>query len=373
MSKSLNKLTDIQNALNHNFFEREELVLGVLSAAVAKQHLFVLGTPGTGKSDVLSSFVSAAKLPTPLFSRLLNKMMPPEELLGNYSMTALQKDQFVRNTSGRLPEANFAFLDEIFKCNAATLNSLLGILNERQYQNGDTTMKCPLITCVAASNEIPTNNELAALYDRFLLRYKVEVIQNEDNFIKMLTTTRKDIPEYDLNDLANWNSESQKLTISNELINDGINKIRRAIKEQGVYVSDRTFHKGLTVVKSYSFMNGNTTKVQMEDLEVFRHMAWTDPESRPAINKAVLAIVNPDLDRVIQLDDSVRKMSVDFKAMSVENQTKASTEYFSKARDAADRLSKVNSKSQSVKDAVARAEAFKKYIAYEVMKLPLMK
>ncbi len=69
-----------------------------------------------------------------------------------------------------LPEADVAFVDEIFKANSSILNALLTLLNERSFDNGAGRMRVPLLCLVGASNEMPENEDLDALYDRFLLR-----------------------------------------------------------------------------------------------------------------------------------------------------------------------------------------------------------
>ena len=97
----------------------------------------------------------------------------PEELFGPFSLKALENDQFVRNTDGFLPTADIAFIDEIFKANSAILNTLLTVLNERKFDNGNKRFTVPLIALIGASNELPDSDELEALYDRFIFRKMV--------------------------------------------------------------------------------------------------------------------------------------------------------------------------------------------------------
>jgi MoxR-like ATPase len=57
-----------------------------------------------------------------------------------------------------------AFLDEIFKASSSILNALLTILNERVYHNGAERQAVPLQALIAASNELPSEQEeLSAL------------------------------------------------------------------------------------------------------------------------------------------------------------------------------------------------------------------
>jgi MoxR domain in the MoxR-vWA-beta-propeller ternary systems len=158
--------------------ERRGEVDVVLTGLICQEHPLLVGPPGTGKSlllDSLLAWTGTAKRFTCLFS----KFSTPEEVFGPISVAGLKADQYRRVTTDKLPEAHFAFLDEIFKASSAILNTMLRILNERTYENGDGTMRlCPLRLCVAASNEFPTDDggkELGALFDRFLLRKKVHL------------------------------------------------------------------------------------------------------------------------------------------------------------------------------------------------------
>src|SRR3712207_1834456 len=79
-------------------------------------------------------------------------------------------------THGMLPEAELAFLDEVFLGSTAILNTLLGLLNERLFRRGHTRLHCPLRVCVGASNALPEDEALAAFADRFLARIFVEPV-----------------------------------------------------------------------------------------------------------------------------------------------------------------------------------------------------
>ena len=186
--RRVNKLQLIRAQLQARFLERDDVVHGLLAALVAREHVLVLGPPGTAKSMLAAELCSRVDGAS-LFSWLLTRFSTPEELFGAISLKALEDDRYVRVTDGRLPEAHIAFLDEVFKANSAILNSLLALMNERVFHNGGVANPTPLQTLVGASNELPEGEELDALFDRFLLRFWVPYLAERRNVRRLLVST----------------------------------------------------------------------------------------------------------------------------------------------------------------------------------------
>src|SRR3954468_4394433 len=141
MNQSLNQL---RTELNARFPERREIIDGALCAVLAKEHVLLLGPPGTAKSALVRAIAQA--FDGTYFERLLTKFSTPEELFGPISLKALEQDRFARVTVGKMPEADFAFVDEVFKANSAILNALLSVVNERIFHNDGAPMQCPLVS-----------------------------------------------------------------------------------------------------------------------------------------------------------------------------------------------------------------------------------
>ena len=173
------QLAAVREHLTDCFPEREQVIDNILTAVVASEHVLMVGVPGTAKSMLAREFSQC--IGGTFYEYLFNKFTTPEEFLGPFSIKGLKDDRYDRVLAGRIAETDVAFLDEIFKSNSASLNTLLPILNERICFQGGGAIPIPLRVAVAASNELPTDPTLQALWDRIMLRSFVEPLHNESN------------------------------------------------------------------------------------------------------------------------------------------------------------------------------------------------
>lgn len=127
----------LQNAVvwaSRGLIERAPLVEAVVLGAVAGEHLLVVGPPGTAKSQAVRRIASA--LGGRYFEYLLGRFSEPSEIFGPVDLRRLREGVVQTQTDGMLPEADIAFLDEVFQGSTAILNTLLGLLNERVFRRG---------------------------------------------------------------------------------------------------------------------------------------------------------------------------------------------------------------------------------------------
>ncbi|XXF77683.1 AAA family ATPase [Myxococcaceae bacterium GXIMD 01537] len=171
---AVSTLRDALTDAGRGLVERETMVELVALSAVAGEHLLVIGPPGTAKSEAVRR--TARALGGGYFEYLLGRFTEPSELFGPVDLRRLREGVVETQTAGMLPEAEVAFLDEVFLGSTAILNTLLGLLNERVFRRGHTRVQCPLRVCVAASNALPEDEALAAFADRFLARVFLEPV-----------------------------------------------------------------------------------------------------------------------------------------------------------------------------------------------------
>ncbi len=293
-------LEALRHELQALFVERDEFVDGALAALLSRQHVLLIGPPGSGKSTLVHALCE--RIPgASYFHWLLTKFSTPEELFGPVSLQGLERDRYFRVTDGKLPNAHIAFLDEIFKANSAILNALLSLINERVYYNDATPTPVPLHTLFGASNRTPDSRDLDCLFDRFLFRYEVGYIEEADGFRSML-----ELPDaaarsaaLSLAELEQAQAEAARVTVGDDVI-DWLGEIRSGIRSGGLTVSDRRFRSSLSGLRAHAFLAGRS-RVEARDLRLLEHMLWSVPEDRARVGEIITAVVAPQLHAALQI------------------------------------------------------------------------
>jgi len=292
MSKTDLDLTPWFDYLDQRFTERSVALRLSVLAVLSRNHVLLLGPPGTAKSMLAREVANMVN--GNLFQTLLTRFSTPEDVFGPLSLPALEAGAYERLTQGYIPEADVAFVDEIYKANASILNALLGVLNERTFANGNEVKTVPLRTMIAASNELPDDEEgLDALDDRLLLRIEVTPIQSPENFVAMLRADND--PPAAPTALAAKAIEKLDAQVGEVVFPEAaalkLLEIRRAAENAGLAVSDRRYKQSVQIMKTMAALDGRT-EIIWSDFGVLRFILWRRPQEQTVVTRVVGAVLD---------------------------------------------------------------------------------
>jgi MoxR-like ATPase len=298
------QLLQLRADLQGRFPERREVIDGALAAVLAGEHVLLLGPPGTAKSALVRAIAQA--FGGSYFERLLTKFSTPEELFGPISLKALEQDRYERVTSGKLPEAEFAFVDEVFKANSAILNSLLTAMNERLFHNDGTPTQMPLVALFGASNELPDGKELEALFDRFLLRFDVQYLLRPSSFRAVLLAPEPACAAaLGMAELRHAQADVARVKVTEETV-QALIAIRDGCRAEGIVASDRRWKKTLKVVQATAWLAGEGSTTP-EDLLVLTHALWREPKEHAKVAQIVGQLADPVSAKAAEVLDAARE------------------------------------------------------------------
>jgi MoxR-like ATPase len=262
------KYQSIIDRVSEGLFERDEAVRLLILAALSGEHLLLVGPPGTAKSELARRLHQV--FGGHYFERLLTRFSVPEELFGPLSLAALDEGRYERDIAGYLPCASIAFLDEVFKANSAILNALLTVLNERQFDQGSQRVTVPLVSLVAASNEVPDDENLRAFEDRFLLRCVVAPV-SDDVFKAMLSeaqVTHETSALLSVADVEQLREKAATIELPDE-VSQRLMELRSQLREKHIDISDRRWVRAVALLKICAATHG-VTAVSPDDLWVLK-------------------------------------------------------------------------------------------------------
>ena len=342
----LERFKQLLGEMNRGIYEKETEISLSLLAALAGESIILLGPPGVAKSMVARQLKTAFR-EAQSFEYLMSRFSTPDEIFGPVSIQKLKtSDTYERAVEGYLPTADVVFLDEIWKAGPAIQNTLLTVINEKIFRNGNREMHLPLKLLVAASNELPAKGEgLEALWDRFVIRIESRPIKLEKNFRAMLLESHADFlgptdftdstdfsgltgglghadfaDNADFSDLkitseeyAEWTERIDKIGVKIEVL-DAISAIRKSLRavnvdeaaeRRNIYVSDRRWKNIVRLLRTSAFMQ-DREEVDICDLLPIYHCLWQEPEERDAIRNIVIrALFSPFADKLVEMKNAL--------------------------------------------------------------------
>ena len=342
----LERFKQLLGEMNRGIYEKETEISLSLLAALAGESIILLGPPGVAKSMVAKQLKTAFR-DAQNFEYLMSRFSTPDEIFGPVSIQKLKtSDTYERAVEGYLPTADVVFLDEIWKAGPAIQNTLLTVINEKIFRNGNREMHLPLKLLVAASNELPAKGEgLEALWDRFVIRIESRPIKLEKNFRAMLLESHADFSgstgvlghadfadnadfsgsmgksgSTDFSDLkitaeeyAEWAEKICKIGVKEEVL-DAISAIRKSLRavnvdeaaeRRNIYVSDRRWKNIVRLLRTSAFMQ-DREEVDICDLLPIYHCLWQEPEERDAIRSIVIrALFSPFAEKLVEMKNAL--------------------------------------------------------------------
>ena len=320
------KLSMIKREMNEQFMERDAVIDCMMYALVSGQSMLMLGDPGTAKSAItyeLCSRIENGKY----FQWMLNKTSDPSEILGPYSIKEMENDKFMRITTGKLPEAHIAFIDECFKANAPVLNILLPIMNEKIFYNDGKPNNIPLMTMIGASNEGPEDESLNAFYDRFLFRINVHYVKDAANKKRMYTnfinnrrglgnlTSKTTITIEEIQALT---EASKSIVVPKEIINKFV-KFINDLDKQTIHISDRRQNECFKILQASAIVHGRQ-QVGIDDFKSLIYVLWDKEEQIPLIESTITKMINPFDDQFKGFKDNFNIIKKDIESCTDENE-----------------------------------------------------
>lgn len=334
----------LNDTLNTEIVERRAEIKATMQGLVAGVPMFLLGPPGVAKSMLVNrvnAYISGARK----FEVLMTRFTQMEEVFGPVSLRGLKEDKFKRKLVGYLCDAEVAFVDEIFKANSSILNAFLWAINEGIYRDDTDIIEIPLHFLMCASNEMPQDDSLNALYDRLLLRFVVAPVRDQKSFITMLRTQIPKNPDPILtwDDVMQAHAESVDIAIPEETIT-ALGDLRRKLREQGIEPTERRFVQSLKIVRAAAWLDGCDV-AYTEHLRPLAHVLWDDETQIPKVSKVVGEIAAPLDNEARELLAEVEKLERQMaESDQVEDRTRFGNEMHVKLRRCTQDLDKIKAK-----------------------------
>lgn len=289
--KAGNSIVKIQNAARSVFLERDILLEYFVPTLISGRHGLLLGKPGIAKTAILRWFSEAMHLQ--FFWWTLDSDTVKEDLFGTNSVQALQQDRFERKWAG-FAKAHIVLLDEPGKAPNAVLNMLLTALNERVGQSLYETIKFPLHSVWAGSNEAFDDN--AAVWDRFHTRIPLADVTTNDNLWSVMcgdieTPISEPVDPACLESCRVVANHMRTQALNNNELKEVAMLIKAEAANMDIIPSSRRWKEVLTIAAGAAIARGSST-IEPVDLFVAPPLLWDHKEQFEKLRMSIQVLVD---------------------------------------------------------------------------------
>lgn len=313
MHKIAQQFNTLREQLNATYLEREEAIYASLLAVLAKEHVFLLGPPGTAKSDMIRALVKCI-VGARHFEALLTRTTPNEAIMGPLDIKRFREDgEYILKREHYASQVEFFFGDELGKMSDILGHNMLALANERIYhevRDGKSSHPAPLSTLFGASNELLTasSDAAAALWDRLLFRVNMDYLQDHDNFSKLFTTKMvAPTVEISWDELKDAIDNAVPAIQISEPALKALVTLRDNFTREHLLPSDRRWRASMKALQAAAFLEGRDEIVE-DDIAALRFTLWDTPEQIDKVTRLCMSAANPWVDRLLEIKEAIKEV-----------------------------------------------------------------
>jgi len=301
------KFVALEQELNSAVLERNDIIHHSIISFLAKQHVFLLGVPGTGKSYMAKKFAEAFDYigkdgSKPYFQIQLSGGTEKPEIFGQVSLSQLKQDVLWYESDDYLPNARVFLIDEITRANKLALDSILEPINERTYKNGGKVHKSAIEFGFATSNFKFNSEHFTALADRFVSWFEIQGLSPEGRSLLRRKKVNK-VPitvKFTESEVVEARTEAMAVTLSDKA-DALIGVIRDTLAdEHAIKISDRKEEALCDIIRAEAWVNGRTEAIE-EDVIASIPCFWVDPDHKQTVTSVIRNLCNPQLEVIEEI------------------------------------------------------------------------
>lgn len=154
----------------------------------------------------------------------------------------------------------------------------------------------PHVRCGAGEKMKITSKSYLLL---FLLRYEVDYIRDDQQFIAMLQNNAEvQLPKLSMQELLQHQNRVKNVHISQTMY-ETIAKIRKSLSDEGIRPSDRRFKQSLSLIQAKAYLEGRFD-VQRSDLMILSHTLWETVEQKEQVKLTINAVAFDSVEEFIR-------------------------------------------------------------------------